>query len=132
MSGRGSGAWFNRIDRPLPDGVHPTGTAYRVVTPEYFTTVGQGLKLGRFLETSDRPEAPGIVINEALAKMYYPEENPLGKPIYLGAPDNRLFDHAPIVGVVGGHARRWTGQRSDPDGLHPVRVDADVAGILRT
>ena len=100
ISGRGSGAWFNRIDRPLPDGVHPTGTAYRVVTPEYFTTVGQGLKLGRFLETSDRPEAPGIVINEALAKVYYPGENPLGKPVYLGAPDNRLFDHAPIVGVV--------------------------------
>ena len=25
INGRGSGAWLTRIDRPLPDGVHPTG-----------------------------------------------------------------------------------------------------------
>jgi ABC-type antimicrobial peptide transport system permease subunit len=46
-------------------------------------------------------ESPAIVINEALAKKYYPNENPIGKLVYLGAPDNRLFDSAPIVGVVG-------------------------------
>jgi putative ABC transport system permease protein len=100
ISGRGIGAWFNRIDRPLPDGVHPTGEAYRVVTPEYFATVGQRLTLGRLLETSDRLDAPGVVVNQALVKKYYPGENPIGKEIYLGAPDNRLFDHAAIVGVV--------------------------------
>ena len=46
VSGRGIGAWFNRIDRPLPDNVQPTGEAYRVVTPDYFATVGIRLVSG--------------------------------------------------------------------------------------
>jgi hypothetical protein len=46
--------------------------------------------MGRLLTSADRLEVPGIVISEALAKKYYPNENPIGKPVYLGAPDNRL------------------------------------------
>lgn len=101
ITGRGGGAWFNRIDRPLPDNVQPTGEAYRVVTPGYFATVGISLIAGRYPDESDRRSRPGIVVNQALVKKYYPGENPIGKPVYLGAPDNRLFDNAPIVGVVG-------------------------------
>jgi putative ABC transport system permease protein len=94
------GAWLNRLDRPLPPGVKPSGEAYRVVTPEYFATVGISLRSGRLLSASDTKDAPAVVVNEALVKKYYPNENPIGKEIYLGAPDNRLFDHGPIVGVV--------------------------------
>jgi len=112
VTGRGGGAWMTRIDRPLPAGVQPTGEVYRVVTPEYFATVGMRLKSGRALSTQDRREAAAVVVNEALAKKYYPNENPLGKEIYLGAPDNRLFEHAPIVGVVGD--TRDAGLGSDP------------------
>ncbi len=112
VSGRGIGAWFNRIDRPLPDNVQPTGEAYRVVTPDYFTTVGIRLVSGRLLNQDDRKEAPAIVVNEALVKKYYPGENPIGKPVYLGAPDNRLFQQAPIVGVVSD--TRDLGLGSDP------------------
>jgi putative ABC transport system permease protein len=112
VSGRGIGAWLNRIDRPLPPGTNPTGEAYRVVTPEYFAGVGISLRSGRVLSSSDRREVPAVLINEALAKKYYPGENPLGKEIYLGAPDNRLFDHAPIVGIVSD--TRDAGLGSDP------------------
>jgi len=70
------------------------------------------LKTGRLLTIADRRDVPAIVINEALAKKYYPGENPLGKEIYLGAPDNRLFDHAPIVGIVSD--TRDAGLGSDP------------------
>src|SRR5262249_33097835 len=56
LSGRGIGAWFNRIDRPLPDNVQPTGEAYRVVSPEYFATVGIHLVSGRVLGDQDRKE----------------------------------------------------------------------------
>ncbi|HEY4131918.1 MAG TPA: ABC transporter permease [Gemmatimonadaceae bacterium] len=101
IAGRAGGAWFNRIDRPLPDNVQPTGEPYRVVTPDYFATVGIPLRRGRFIDASDRREVPVIVVNEALVKKYYPGEDPIGKLIYLGAPENRLFDSAPIVGVVG-------------------------------
>ena len=112
ITGRSNGAWFNRIDKPLPEDVVPSGEAYRVVTPTYFDAVGVPLRLGRLLTSADRQEAPAIVINEALSKKYYPNENPLGKLVYLGAPDNRLFSSAPIVGVVGD--TRDAGLGSDP------------------
>jgi len=122
MSGRGIGAWFNRIDRPLPDNVQPTGEAYRVVTPEYFATVGIPLKAGRMFDANDRGEAPAIIVNEALVKKYYPDENPLGKPVYLGAPGNRLFESAPIVGVVGDTRDAGLGNNPLPSVYIPVAV----------
>ncbi|HEU4630001.1 MAG TPA: ABC transporter permease [Gemmatimonadaceae bacterium] len=112
VTGRGIGAWFNRLDRPLPPDVKPTGEAYRVVTPGYFATIGLPLKRGRLLTPDDRRERPAVVINEALARRYYAGEDPIGKAIYLGAPDNRLFDHGTIVGVVGD--TRDAGLGSDP------------------
>ena len=112
ISGRVNGAWFNRIDKPIPEDVVPSGEAYRVVTPEYFAAVGVPLRVGRLLTSADRQEVPGIVISEALARKYYPNENPIGKPVYLGAPDNRLFESAPIVGVVGD--TRDAGLGTDP------------------
>ncbi|MFL5616712.1 MAG: ABC transporter permease [Gemmatimonadaceae bacterium] len=112
VTGRGVGAWMNRVDRPLPPGVNPTGEAYRVVTPGYFETMGIGLRRGRSLQSTDTREVPVVVVNEALVKKYYRGEDPLGKPIYLGAPDNRLFREAPIVGVVAD--TRDAGLGSDP------------------
>ncbi|HUF26126.1 MAG TPA: ABC transporter permease [Gemmatimonadaceae bacterium] len=112
ITGRGVGAWFNRLDRPLPAGVTPPGEAYRVVTPEYFETIGLPLRRGRLLGTEDRRERPGVVINEALARKHYAGEEPVGREIYLGAPDNRLFERATIVGVVGD--TRDAGLGSDP------------------
>jgi putative ABC transport system permease protein len=122
MTGRGVGAWFTRIDRPLPAGVKPTGIPYRVVTPEYFATVGLSLKSGRLLSTDDRPQAPAIVVNEALVKTYYPGENPIGKEVYLGAPENRLFDHAPIVGVVGDTRDAGLGADALPTAYIPLAL----------
>jgi putative ABC transport system permease protein len=112
VTGRGIGAWFNRLDRPTGDDVKPTGEAYRVVTPDAFAALGIPLERGRLLTDDDTRERPAVVINEALARRYYPGEDPLDKEIYLGAPDNRLFDSAVIVGVVGD--TRDAGLGSDP------------------
>jgi predicted permease len=112
VTGRGIGAWFNRLDRPLPAGVTPPAEAYRVVTPEFFATVGVRVERGRALTAGDRRERPAVVINAALAKKYYAGEEPVGKEVYLGAPDNRLFDRGTIVGVVSD--TRDAGLASDP------------------
>src|SRR5262249_28281251 len=93
-----------------------------VVTPEYFATVGIPLVSGRLLDGSDRIEAPAIVVNEALAKKYYPGENVLGKPVYLGAPDNRLFQQAPIVGVVSDTRDLGLGRDPVPTVYIPLAV----------
>ncbi|HJU87782.1 MAG TPA: FtsX-like permease family protein, partial [Gemmatimonadaceae bacterium] len=67
---------------------------------------------GRLLNDSDTRDRPAVVINETLARKYYENEDPIGKEIYLGAPDNRLFERGTIVGVVGD--TRDVGLGSDP------------------
>jgi putative ABC transport system permease protein len=102
VSGRFSGAWLNIIGRPVAANETPPAEAYRVVSPEYFSTMGIRLVRGRFPTADDRLErAPGVVVNQALAKQYWPNEDPIGKQIRLGAPENYLIPASPIVGVVG-------------------------------
>jgi len=102
VTGRGVGAWFNIVDRPTPPNETPPAEAYRVVSPNYFATAGIHLVRGRFPTLDDRVDrGPAVVVNQALAKKYWPGEDPIGKQIMLGAPGNYLNPASPIVGVVG-------------------------------
>jgi putative ABC transport system permease protein len=101
--GRGTGAWFNVIGRPLPPGTTPPGVPYRVITPGYFKTMQIPLLRGRLLEDRDgTAAAAAVVVSESLARRFWPASADLaiGSEIYLGAPDNKLFERATIVGIV--------------------------------
>jgi predicted permease len=101
VTGRGTGAWLNIEGRPTKPNETPPSEAYRVVSPEYFQTMGIRLVRGRFPNADDRADRfSGVVINEALAKQYWPNEDPVGKQIRLGAPGNYLNPLSTIVGVV--------------------------------
>ena len=97
-----------------------TSTYFRVVTPAYFETMGIALKDGRTFNTTDRmlTEADSgpnvemsVVINEALAKKYFPNESPIGRRVRggFGVPQR-------IVGIVGNVAEAQL--TDDPE---PVR-----------
>lgn len=59
-------------------------TIVRNVTPGYFETMRIALKRGRLLNAYDQPGANGaVVINEALARRYFPGEDPLGQTLLL-------------------------------------------------
>jgi len=101
VSGYGTGAWFNIIDQPLPPEKTPPSVAYRVIAPNYFQTMGIARRRGRLL--NDRDYGAGrsaVVLSEAAARRFFPDQDPIGKHVYLGAPDNRLFPDAEIVGIV--------------------------------
>ena len=102
ITGRGIGAWFNMFDRPVAANQTPPAVAYRIASPNYFTTAGIPLRRGRLTTVEDRLDNhPSVLINEALAREYWPDGDPIGRDIYLGAPDNRIFPRATIVGIVG-------------------------------
>ena len=102
VAGRGTGAWFNILNRPLPPDQTPPAVPYRVVTPEYFQTIGIPLKEGRLLQESDGSDGVrAVVISEAVANRFWPDGSAVGQKIYLGAPENRLFQDAEVVGIVG-------------------------------
>jgi putative ABC transport system permease protein len=86
-------------DRP---DLEQTTTAFRLVTPGYFEAMEIELLAGRSLEEGDRvldPASAAVVVNEALARKYYPGtdlDGVLGRRVSLGGG---RWDR--IVGVVG-------------------------------
>ena len=130
VSGRGVGAWYNRIDRPLPDNVQPTGEPYRVVSLDYFSTVGIALRSGRLFGDQDNRDAPAIIVNQALVKKYYPGENPLGQTSLPRSAGQPAISERANRGRRRRHARRRTRQRSDADRVHPAGGDDAVAVLL--
>ncbi|MBX9603361.1 MAG: ABC transporter permease [Bryobacteraceae bacterium] len=78
--------------------------AIRSVTPEYFAAIRIPLRSGRYFTPADRRGAPGVaIINEALARQYFPKENPVGRRISnIGANQNQGDPETwEIAGVVG-------------------------------
>jgi putative ABC transport system permease protein len=92
-----------------------TGYAdYCVASDDYFRVLGIPLLRGRFFDGRDTLDAPhAALINEALARKRWPNEDPLGKTIEFGNMDGdlRLLT---IVGVVGDARNRSLETRPDP------------------
>jgi predicted permease len=77
-------------------------TEYRMVTPGYLESAGFVLLEGRTIAETDGPDAERIVvINEALAQMYFPGVDPIGQR--LGGD---IGSFARVVGVVASAAER--------------------------
>jgi putative ABC transport system permease protein len=75
------------------------------VNADYFNTLRIPLRRGRLLLPTDGPTAPHVtVINEQMARQAFPGEDPLGKRITLGDPDD-VSSWMTIVGVVGNIAQ---------------------------
>ena len=56
----------------------------RMVSTDYARTIGMRLKAGRWLNDADGAESqPVVVINEAVARLFWPNENPLGQAIQV-------------------------------------------------
>jgi putative ABC transport system permease protein len=73
---------------------------FRLVSSDYLETLGTTLKQGRFLDRRDSETAtPVVVINEALARTYWPGENPIGRHIDTGTGDGKMR-WMKVVGVV--------------------------------
>ena len=77
------------------------------VTPGYLEAMKVALKRGRLFTEADGPDAPGVVIvDEALAALFWPDVDPIGRRAYLpGRPEDVLkpgpdVKWLQVVGVV--------------------------------
>ena len=105
---------------------------YDVVTPGYFPSMRIPLRGGRDFSWSDTTETqPVIIINEAMAKRYWPGEDPLGKRIRQGGPDDRGFPWLTIAGIVGDTREFDPLTAPRPTMYFPIKQFADPGGILR-
>ncbi len=73
---------------------------HTVVMPGYFRTLGIALLYGRDFTEADSPDAPPVtIIDERLAREYWPNDNPVGKRVRFGPPEDNEPWHT-IIGVV--------------------------------
>jgi putative ABC transport system permease protein len=78
-----------------PPGTDHFKIRYNVVAPEFFATVGARLEKGREFNEFDLPStAPVVIINDAMARRFWPGQDPVGKALQI---DKKDFQ---IVGVV--------------------------------
>ncbi len=81
---------------PDPPPGQEFGGRYRVCTPDYFKTIGAPVVRGRSFAESDTADSRRVIIvNETLAKRFWPNGDAIGKHIRVGDP------WWEIVGVVG-------------------------------
>ena len=92
---RGGGDSWGMEVEGRPD-LPPSTTFFRIVTPDYFRTLGIRFVSGRGFEPGDRADGePVTIVNQALAKKYFGTEDPIGRRIANG-----FGAFARIVGVV--------------------------------
>ena len=87
--------------KPVPDRAHLPSSAFTPVSDGYFETVGMRLIRGRTIEARDDATTPRVaVVNESFAREMWPGEDPIGKRLKQGWPED---DNAwtEVVGLIG-------------------------------
>ena len=138
VSGGGMQAPFRIEGRPVEGGAGPAAgfaarttdpfVNYALVTPDFFKTIRVPVVRGREFTARDTLDsAPVVIINEAMARRYWPGEDPIGKRVTVTiVPGEQPRE---IVGIVGDTPNsRW-----DRDGVAwTLRAAcAGVAAIAR-
>ena len=99
FSGSSTSDYFTIEGRPPIAKESEPLTDYRVVTPQYFQSMGIPLLAGRDFSEMDTKQSPNVVIiNDAFVRHHFGAENPLGHRLNL---QGQARDPLLIVGVVG-------------------------------
>jgi len=97
LTGLATSTSFNLATKPLPPSESP-GTEVRPITPGYFTAMGIPLLKGRGFDERDGANSRVVIINETLARKFFPGQDPIGQQVIV-TWDAPVADE--IIGVVG-------------------------------
>ena len=98
------GMIFDVVGRPKTNSPFTGGAGFYSTSWSYFETLKIPLVRGRVFTQQDDGSAPGVVvINEAMARQYWPKGDPLRDRILIGAGAGPAFAEPPrqVIGVVG-------------------------------
>src|SRR6185503_12077495 len=101
------------------------------VTPEFFTTLRIRPEAGRtFLPAEEKPDSPAVIVSHNVTRRFWPNQDPIGKRIKLGAPGSQN-PWLTIVGVVDEVKYRGLPENPtrDPD-LYLPYIDRATPGVV--
>jgi putative ABC transport system permease protein len=123
----GGGCYRTPIEfpgRPKLGAAARAGIRVNWATPTWFSTLHVPLERGRHFVGTDRAGAPSVaLINEAAAKTFWPDENPIGKRVSIGGDD------ATVVGIVG-DVRQFVDSLPKPDVYLPFAQAPSSQAIM--
>ncbi len=121
-------AIFTVQGQPQAPGKEPTAD-YRTVSNRYFRTMGIPLLSGReFTEQDTATTADVVIVNDVLARRYWPNEDPLGKRLFIATEKTRWRE---VIGVVGNAKLTGLDQPTDP-AIYVPFVQNSWPAALRT
>jgi putative ABC transport system permease protein len=133
LSGDNNDIHFTVEGRPLASSQEKYAADYRAVSPEYFATMGIKVLRGRAFSAQDAKtdSAPHVaIINETLAKRFWPGEDPIGKRIKTS------YDIVPeeVVGIVQDVRHSALGVKGKPELYVPIEQSppVSVSFVIRT
>jgi predicted permease len=101
----------NTENTPAAGASEPFGTGYGCVTPNFFETMGIPILRGRVVTPGEAEgQAPVVVISQAMARRFWPNENPIGKRVRIGSDTpgmsfpgqvDPFTPSSEVIGVVG-------------------------------
>ena len=97
------------------------------VSPDYFRAIGTPLQRGRLFTALDHAKAPQVaLLNEAAAKRWFPNQDPIGRRVLSGGPHE-------VVGIVRDVLQRNPGEPAVPQMFKPYaqRTSRSVRVIVR-
>lgn len=114
LSGWDLGSNFKIVGQP-DDPANPGQTRVTAVSGDCARTFGTPVIRGRMINDDDVASAPFVtVINEALARKYFKDKDPLGMQIELGGKDTGMLKPYTIVGILGDQADHNVGADVQP------------------
>jgi putative ABC transport system permease protein len=123
---------FEIIGHPTSEDDMPN-EQIRAISPHYFSAMSIPFVTGRpFTERDTRQSAGVAIINEALARKYFPKQSPLGQSILIGRAMGPMFADVArqIVGVVGDTSERGLGNPPPPMLFEPLGQTTDALNEL--
>jgi len=113
----GDDEWLFWLDgQPKPTTTNEMNWAIEyVVDSDYLKIMQTPLRSGRFFTARDDEHSPPVlVIDDVLARQYFPDENPVGKRLFLDIGQSNI--QAQIIGVVA-HVNQWGLDTDDTERL---------------
>ncbi|HXT73212.1 MAG TPA: ABC transporter permease [Candidatus Angelobacter sp.] len=134
LGGGGAGRGFTIEGRPATALGEQPGAEYSVACPNFLRTMGIPILEGREFTDADTATAAGVVvINQAMARRYWPKEDALGKHIRIGGV-NSTEPWLSIVGISADFRHDGLDQKPRPSFLRPFTQAAwpTMTVVLRT
>jgi putative ABC transport system permease protein len=131
LSNNGTSWTYFQVEGSVaPDLRHSPWADTQSITPAYLQFMRVQVEAGRGFTPDDRETTqPVAIVNQKLAKLYWPKQSPLGKHLRVGGPD----DSSPwltVVGVAADVLYDWTSHIPSPTIYRPLTQAPLAASLL--